>query len=119
MVRKNDVEELQEKVVRYFCDKPSNFPTGRPYNCCESVLLALADYLDVESELIPKIGTAIDAGVSLNGLLCGSISGAAMAIGLKYERDSMGWWKLWMFFLYFFLFFGYVMFCPQFGHTSH
>ena len=57
------VKELQEKVVRYFCDRPGNFPTGRPYNCCESGLLTLAEYLDIDSELIPKIATAIGAGV--------------------------------------------------------
>jgi len=86
--RQTGVKELQEKVVPYFCDRPSNFPTGRPYNCCESVLLALSEYLGVSSELIPKIGTAIGAGVGLNGLLCGSISGVAMAIGIKHGRNS-------------------------------
>jgi C_GCAxxG_C_C family probable redox protein len=86
--RQPEVKELQEKAVRYFCDRPGNFPIGRPYNCCESVLLTLADYLDVDSDLIPKIGTAIGAGVSLNGLLCGSVSSVAMAIGIKYGRNS-------------------------------
>lgn len=81
-------KELQEKVVRDFCDRPKNFPTGRPYNCCESVLMALKDHLDVDPKLIPKIGTGIGAGVSLNGLLCGSISGVAIAIGIKYGRTS-------------------------------
>jgi C_GCAxxG_C_C family probable redox protein len=85
---KERVKELQEKAVRYFCDRPSNFPTGRPYNCCESILLALKDYLGAESKLIPKIGTGIGAGVSLNGLLCGSVSSVAMAIGMKYGRTS-------------------------------
>ena len=82
------LKELQEEAVRYFCDRPSNFPTGRPYNCCESVLLALAKPLGVDSELIPKLGTAIGAGVSLNGLLCGSISSVMMLIGAKYGRNS-------------------------------
>ena len=82
------VKELQEKVVRYFCDRPRNFPTGRPYNCCESGLLTLAEYLDIDSELIPKIAMAIGAGVGLNGLLCGSISSVALAIGIKYGRSS-------------------------------
>ena len=83
-----NVKELQEKVVHYFCDRPSNFPAGRPYNCCESVLLALAEYFDIESELIPKIGTAIGAGVGLNGLLCGSISSVAIIAGIKCGRTS-------------------------------
>ena len=88
MSEQKRLKELQEKVVGYFCDRPSNFPTGRPYNCCESVLLALKDYLDVDSELIPKVGTGIGAGVSLNGLLCGSVSSVAIAIGIKYGRIS-------------------------------
>jgi C_GCAxxG_C_C family probable redox protein len=83
-----EAAELQSRVVRRFCDRPGNFPAGRPYNCCESVLLTLAEYLDIDSDLIPGIGTAIGAGVSLNGLLCGSVSGVAMAIGLRYGRRS-------------------------------
>ena len=83
-----NVEELQEKAARYFQERPKNFPEGRPYNCCESVLLTLAEYLGVESDLIPKIATGIGAGFSLNGLTCGSISGVALAIGLKYGRKS-------------------------------
>jgi len=82
------VEELQEKAVRHFCDRPENFPAGRPYNCCESVLMALKDHLGVETDLIPRIGTGIGAGVSLNGLLCGSVSSIALAIGMKYGRSS-------------------------------
>jgi C_GCAxxG_C_C family probable redox protein len=83
------LEELQEKAVRYFCDRPANFPTGRPFNCCESVLLALAEPLGVDSELIPKLGTAIGAGVSANGLLCGSISSVMLLIGAKYGRTAI------------------------------
>jgi len=82
------VEELQEKAARYFKERPPNFPEGRPYNCCESVLLTLTEYLGIKSELIPKIATGIGAGYSLNGLTCGSISGAAMAIGIKYGRKT-------------------------------
>jgi len=88
MAEQKRLKELQEKAVGYFCDRPTNFPTGRPYNCCESVLLALKDYLDMDSELIPKIGTGIGAGVSLNGLLCGSVSSVAIAIGIKYGRSN-------------------------------
>ncbi len=82
------VEELQERAITYFCDRPKNSPVGRPFNCCESVLLALKEYLGIESELIPKIGTGIGAGVSLNGLLCGSVSSIAMAIGIRHGRNS-------------------------------
>ena len=82
------VKELQEKAGKYFCEKPGNFPVGRPYNCCESVLLTLVEYLDVKSDIIPKIGTALGAGVGKNGLLCGCVSGVGIAIGMKYGRKS-------------------------------
>ena len=82
------IEELQERAAKRFQERPPNFPSGRPYNCCESVILTLAEYLGVESDLIPKIATGIGAGFSLNGFTCGSISGAAIAIGLKHGRES-------------------------------
>ena len=82
------VEELEERAARSFQERPGNFPEGRPYNCCESVLLTLSEYLGVKSELIPRIATGVGAGFSLNGLTCGAISGAAMAVGLKYGRRS-------------------------------
>jgi len=81
-------DALQEKAVRYFCERPCNFPVGRPYNCCESVLLALKDHLGAGADVIPKIGTGIGAGVSLNGLLCGAVSSVVLAIGIKYGRTS-------------------------------
>ena len=82
------IGKLQEKAVRYFCDRPKNFPVGRPFNCCESVLLTLKDHIGVETDLIPKVGTGIGAGVSLNGLLCGAVSSIAIAVGMKYGRNN-------------------------------
>jgi len=81
------LRKLQETAVRHFCNRPNNFPVGRPYNCCESVLLALKDHAGAGADIIPRIGTGIGAGVSLNGLLCGCISGVALAIGMKYGRS--------------------------------
>ena len=88
MVKQEELEELKKMVVRYFCDRPNNFPVGRPFNCCESVLLTLKNYLDVDPKLLSKIGTVIGAGVTLNGLLCGSVSSVMIAIGIKYGRTN-------------------------------
>jgi len=82
------IEELQERAVKYFCVRPKNFPDGRPFNCCESILIALKNHIGVETDLIPKIGTGLGAGVSLNGLLCGAVSSVAVAVGMKYGRNS-------------------------------
>jgi len=54
----------------------------------ERVLLALTEYLDVDSDLVPRIATGIGADYSLNGFTCGSISAAAIAIGAEYGKDS-------------------------------
>jgi C_GCAxxG_C_C family probable redox protein len=83
-----NVGELKDKAKTYFCEKPPNFPQGRPWNCCESVIKTLAEHLDIESDLIPRIGTGIGAGVALNGLLCGTISGATIMISIKHGRSS-------------------------------
>jgi Putative redox-active protein (C_GCAxxG_C_C) len=80
--------ELQEKATSYFCNTPLNFPKGRPLNCCETVLITLAEQIGIKSNLIPRIGTGIGAGVPLNGLLCGSISGVVMIIGIEQGRDN-------------------------------
>jgi C_GCAxxG_C_C family probable redox protein len=87
-LRMSDLEKLQDKAMRYFCERPKNFPEGRPFNCCESVLMALKDIIGIEADLIPRIGTGIGAGVSLNGLLCGSVSSIALAAGMKFGRSS-------------------------------
>jgi len=83
-----DIKKIKEKAKSYFCDKPSNFPEGRPFNCCETVLKTLTEHLGIESDLIPRIGTGIGAGVSLNGMLCGSISGAVLTIGIMHGRNN-------------------------------
>jgi C_GCAxxG_C_C family probable redox protein len=95
----NDIEELKNKAKSYFCDRPANLPTGKPFNCCETVLKTITEHLGIKSDLIPRIGTGIGAGVSRNGLLCGCISGPALVIGIKHgrnhpEEDPMATWSL-------------------------
>jgi len=58
------------------------------YLCSEAVLLALAESMGVESELIPRIATGFAAGVARTGNLCGALSGAVMGLGLRYGRDA-------------------------------
>ena len=88
MSDKEKVKELQEKAVKHFCRRPSNIHVGQPYYCCESVLSVLREYLPARTDLIPKMSTDIGTGVSLNGLLCGSVSSVVIAIGMRYGRTS-------------------------------
>jgi C_GCAxxG_C_C family probable redox protein len=86
---KINVEEAKEKVASHFMKKPTNFPEGRPYNCCETVLIVLKDLCpELNSQLIPKIGTVVGAGLSLTGNQCGALTGAAMAISAVYGRNK-------------------------------
>jgi C_GCAxxG_C_C family probable redox protein len=87
---KPTVEDVERKAASYFMQKPPNFPEGRPYNCCESVLMALSEYYpEMKSDLIPRIGTVVGAGLSLTGNQCGALTGAAMSIGAVYGRSKL------------------------------
>ena len=62
----------------------SKFMKG--YNCAESVLLTMAEHDGVRSELIPRIATPFGGGMARSASICGCVTGALMAIGLKHGR---------------------------------
>jgi C_GCAxxG_C_C family probable redox protein len=54
------------------------------FNCAESVLMAMQDFFDFEMN--PKIATGFGAGIGRKGSVCGAVSGAILAVNLKYGR---------------------------------
>jgi C_GCAxxG_C_C family probable redox protein len=72
-------EEAQEKVMEYF---------NSGYNCCESVVMAVCDYLGVDKEIPQKISTPFGAGMSKNGSNCGALNAAFICMGLVGGRRS-------------------------------
>lgn len=58
------------------------------FNCAESVLLVLAEEFGQKTPLIPRIATGFGGGVGRSGNICGALSGAIMAIGLKIGCDE-------------------------------
>lgn len=56
--------------------------------CSESVLLSLCDHLQISGDLVPGIATGFGAGIGGQGLVCGAISGAVMALGIKFGRNQ-------------------------------
>jgi len=62
------------------------------YNCAEAVLLALAEQPRLQGMdlrmVVPRIATGFGGGLSRNGLICGALAGAAMAMGLVLGRDD-------------------------------
>jgi C_GCAxxG_C_C family probable redox protein len=58
------------------------------YNCCETVLFSFCELMGVESNIIPGIATPFGGGIHKRQHMCGALSGAVMAIGLKYGRST-------------------------------
>lgn len=56
--------------------------------CAESVVLAIAKELKVESAILPKMATAFCSGMSQTCSTCGALTGAIMGVSLAYGRST-------------------------------
>jgi C_GCAxxG_C_C family probable redox protein len=56
--------------------------------CAESVVLAVADALGVDSELLPKVATPFCSGMGRMCGACGALTGAIMGVGLALGRSE-------------------------------
>lgn len=56
--------------------------------CAESVVLAVAEGLNIRSPLIPRIASGFCSGLSRTGGTCGAVNGGIMALGLLFGRDD-------------------------------
>lgn len=56
--------------------------------CAESVFLALAEGLGVESPLVPRLATGFCSGLARTDGLCGAFSGGVLGLGLALGRDT-------------------------------
>jgi C_GCAxxG_C_C family probable redox protein len=77
---KRRTDQFSEMAMNYF---------RGDYNCAQSVLLAMQEYYGTRANrLIPKIATAFGGGIGRRGSLCGALTGAIMAIGLKHGTNK-------------------------------
>jgi C_GCAxxG_C_C family probable redox protein len=77
---KRPTKHFQEKAEAYF---------KQDCNCAQSVLLAMQEYYGIpKNDLIPKIATAFGGGIGRRGSLCGALTGAIMAIGMKHGTND-------------------------------
>lgn len=72
-------KEIQDKAENYF---------NSGYNCCESVVLAVCDYMGVNKETPLKIATPFGSGMSRNGSNCGALSAAFISMGMTKGREN-------------------------------
>jgi C_GCAxxG_C_C family probable redox protein len=71
-----------------FSEKAANL-FKQDYNCAQSVLLTMQEYYgSPQNSLVPKIATAFGGGIGRRGSLCGALTGAIMAIGLKHGTNK-------------------------------
>jgi C_GCAxxG_C_C family probable redox protein len=73
-------KEIEELAKKYF---------NGGFNCAESTLLSVTDSLGINNELIPKVATGFGGGFGRNSQICGAISGAVLAIGIKFGRNDI------------------------------
>jgi len=77
---KRQASSFSERAANYF---------KQDYNCAQSVLLTMQEFYGIrKNRLIPKIATAFGGGIGRRGSLCGALTGAIMAIGLKHGTDK-------------------------------
>ncbi|NLN75800.1 MAG: C_GCAxxG_C_C family protein [Armatimonadetes bacterium] len=70
----------KEIAIDYFAQK---------YSCAESVLLGLLEAHEIDCPVAPRIATGFGGGFGSFGEVCGAISGAVMALGLQFGRDTL------------------------------
>ena len=64
----------------------SRFENG--YACSQSVLSTLAPELGLDEETAFKISSAFGGGMVRHGEVCGAVTGALMALGLKFGSPT-------------------------------
>jgi C_GCAxxG_C_C family probable redox protein len=58
------------------------------YSCSQAVLQAFAPRLGLAQETAAPLAAPFGAGISFQGMQCGAVSGALLAIGLRYGNTS-------------------------------
>ncbi|MFW9914160.1 MAG: C-GCAxxG-C-C family protein [Candidatus Thorarchaeota archaeon] len=63
------------------------FSEERAYNCAQSIFAASSEHLGlgaVDQDTSVRIAAAFGGGIARTGNVCGALTGAVMALGLKY-----------------------------------
>lgn len=71
------ISSRSEKSLHYFRNH---------YNCAQSVLTAFSDEVRLPEDICLRISCAFGAGMGRKQYTCGAVSGALMALGLKYGK---------------------------------
>ena len=69
------------------CEKAADYH-HRGFNCCQSVLAAWADRIEMDPEDLKRMGAAFGGGMGGMEGPCGALCGAEMALGLICFRGK-------------------------------
>ncbi|MBI9076246.1 MAG: C_GCAxxG_C_C family protein [Desulfatibacillum sp.] len=58
------------------------------FNCAQGVLLTHAQALGLDKEIAARMAAAFGGGICLTGNTCGAVTGALMALGVKYGNKA-------------------------------
>jgi len=58
------------------------------HNCCQSVLLAFADKIDIPREQLFSLASAFGGGMGGMQATCGALCGAALVIGCLHKKEG-------------------------------
>ncbi len=75
----NSIEKIQNKV-------PLHNPQAAEH-CAKKILEEIREKTGIGNEKLEQVSVALDGGIGLSGGGCGALSGALMALGLKYALD--------------------------------
>ncbi len=59
---------------------------AHPYGCAETSFMVLKTAYGLEDPMDPAAAIALNGGVGWSGAMCGSLTGAALAVGMLAER---------------------------------
>jgi C_GCAxxG_C_C family probable redox protein len=82
---KIDADKLAETAHEHF------IPGKR--TCCESILMAGCEALEIQSELVPDIALGLAGGIGLQGDTCGVITSSAMVLSLAVAAKENDYLK--------------------------
>ncbi len=71
--------DRSEKALEYFDNK---------FNCAQSVLVSFADELGLSEDDLLRVACAFGGGIGRQQLTCGAVTGATMALGLKFGKGK-------------------------------
>jgi len=65
----------KEKAIEYFM---------QGYNCAQAVVMAFEDEVGIDADTLAKMAVGLGGGVGRMREVCGTVTGMAMVLGLKY-----------------------------------